>query len=453
MESRIFFWNVILRVGLLIITTFVFVWILESLENEWIFSLLTGAVVITLQIVLLTRYVLRLSRVLEQFIESIGNEEIPEIQFRTSRILFKGLKERSNIIKQGMNERRLEKEKYNQILNHVINSADIGLFCFRQNDKLLFINEVARSLISGRDITHMDEIKPLNEKLWRSLNGLKPGIPSVFRIGPGREPRDKFGGEQLFSIRLKAVTVFEEKYRLFSVHNIQEELHKNESDSWQKIIRVLTHEIMNAVAPMLSLTKSMQNRLTGKKDEELGKVLEALKVIEKTGEGLIDFTEEYRRLSLLPPPKKEMLNVEDTLAGIQVLVEGEASEKDIWISLKCKEPEASIFADKQQFEMVMLNLLKNSFDALTGRQHDRSVVISVQKSEGRVLLKLEDNGSGIPENLTDQVFVPFFSTKEEGSGIGLSLVRQIMNNHGGSVLLESIQGKKTVVTLSFPDKD
>ncbi len=450
MESRIFFWNVILRVGLLIITTFVFVWIVESRENEWIFSLLTCTVVITLQVVLLTRYVLRLSRVLEQFIESIGQEEIPEIQFRTGRILFRGLKERSNTIKQGMNARRLEKEKYNQILNHVINSADMGLFCFRHNGELLFINEAARSLLSGCNITHMDEIRPLNEKLWRSLSGLKPGIPGVFRIGPGRGSRDKVGGEQLFSIRLKAVTVFEDNYRLFSVHNIQEELHKNESDSWQKIIRVLTHEIMNAVAPMLSLTKSMQNRLAGKKDVELGKVLEGLKVIEKTGEGLVNFTEEYRRLSLLPPPKKEKLNVEDTLTGIQLLVEGEASEKGIRISMKCEEPGASIDADKQQFEMIMLNLLKNSFDALTGRQLDRLVAISVQKSEGRVELQVEDNGSGIPENMTDQVFVPFFSTKEEGSGIGLSLVRQIMNNHGGSILLESVQGEKTVVTLSFP---
>jgi signal transduction histidine kinase len=255
--------------------------------------------------------------------------------------------------------------------------------------------------------------------------------------------------EHLFSIRLKEVVILEEQYRLYSLQNIQEELHKNESDSWQKIIRVMTHEIMNSVAPMLSMTKSMKKNLRTDRDPDLKKFEESLNVIESTGEGLIGFTDNYRRLSQLPPPVKEKLNIEDALRKILLLVEEEAKILGVDISLNCEGQEAFIQADKQQFEMMVVNLLKNSFDALAEREGQRTIHISVVKSGGRTLVRVEDNGTGIEENLAEQVFVPFFSTKEEGSGIGLSLIRQIMNLHGGSVSLETEPGERTAVTLAF----
>jgi len=437
------------RVALIMATSFLFIWFAKTLMVEFLFTLLLGTFLIIMQILLLTRYVLGITRVIEQFIDAIGREETPEILFGTSEALFRKLKERSNAIKQSMNVRRLEKEKDDRILTHVINSADPGLFCFNSRGEVLFANESARHLISNHDLIHLEEIKPLNEKLWTVFNDLKPGSPRVIRLDQEPYRENAISSEQLISVRLKELRIFNESYKLFSLQNIQEELHKNETDSWQKIIRVLTHEIMNAVAPMLSLSKSLQTRLKTENGDEAGKVMDGLRMIENTGLGLVDFIEEYRRLSLLPPPKREILNLGEALGGIQLLFENEANERNIRLSIELEEPQEEVFADPHQFEMILLNLLRNSFDSFSDTRQDKHVTIRSQRREKRVLVQVEDNGAGISRELIDQVFVPFFSTKEKGSGIGLSLVRQIMNRHEGSIHLESIPGERTLVSLMF----
>ena len=449
-EGRIFFWNMMFRTGLLILSSLGFVFLIQSLDVELVFTLIIGILVIGLQAILLTRYVLQLGRVMEQFIDSIGLEGSPEIQFNTSGAMFKGLKERSNAIKQGMNAGRLERIRYNQIMDHVINSADMGLLCFYESGEPLFVNRAAMNLLSGHSISHLNGIRSLNKKLWTLISKARPDHPEVIRITSWSDSREGPGREQLFSFRLKEVNIFDETYRLFSLQNIEEELHKNEADSWQKIIRVLTHEIMNAVAPMLSLTKSMQSRIQKQINPETLRIQEGLRVIESTGEGLMKFTEEYRRLSLLPSPKKERIILARAIESVVLLLSQEAREKEIEITTQNPHPGEVIEADKQQLEMVLLNLLKNSFEAMENNDEKRRLKIRIEKEGKRILLKVVDNGLGIPEDLIDQVFVPFFSTKEDGSGVGLSLARQIMNNHGGSIYLESNPRKQTTVTLSFP---
>ena len=437
------------RVALLMATVFLFIWFVETLKVEILFTLLVGVFLITLQVFLLTRYVLGITRVIEQFIVAIGKEESPEILFGTGKALFRELKEQSNSIQQAMNARRLEKEKDDRILIHVINSADPGLFCFNSRGDVLFLNDSARGLVGNQALTNMDDILTLNEKLWVTFNELKPGSPRVVRLNQKYSQEKNIGSEQLLSIRLKEIKIFEEHYKLFSLQNIQEELHKNESDSWQKIIRVLTHEIMNAVSPMLSLSKSLQRKVKLENAKEAEKIQDGLKMIETTGKGLLEFIEEYRRLSLLPLPKRKKLKLTKVLEGILLLLENEAKEQNIQLTLELEEAGAELYADLQQFEMILVNLLKNSFDSFPETQQDRHVKILTQMIENRVLVKVEDNGVGIAQELIDQVFVPFFSTKEQGSGIGLSLARQVMNMHEGSIHLESLAGEGTTVTLAF----
>jgi two-component system nitrogen regulation sensor histidine kinase NtrY len=449
MESRIFFWNIFARVVLLIATSFLFVWLAQTTEVEILFIVLTGVVLIALQVLLLTRYVSGLARVMELFLDAVGKEEVPEILFRSGKAPFRKLMEKSNDIKEAMNARRLEKVKDEQILRHVINSADPGLFCFNSRGEALFTNGSARELISGHELSKLEELRSLNVKLFKVFSELLPGNHQVLRLNAGSSMDLTGRGEQLVSVRLKEIRIFDEHYKLFSLQNIQEELHKNESDSWQKIIRVLTHEIMNAMAPMLSLSKSLQTGLRTGKEIEMKKVSEGLSIIEVTGKGLIAFIEEYRRLSLLPLPKKEKLGLSATLDAILLLFDEEARDRGIQLSMKMEAPEAGILADPQQFEMVLLNLFRNAFDAFSETQKEKQVTLSTLKHGKRVLVKVEDNGMGIPEKQIDQVFVPFFSTKEQGSGIGLSLARQVMNNHQGSIYLESVPEEGTIVTLVF----
>jgi two-component system, NtrC family, nitrogen regulation sensor histidine kinase NtrY len=449
MNSRIFFSNILIRVVLIMATAFLFIWLTETLAVEFVFTLLAGILLILLQVYLLTRYVLGITRIMEQFIDAIGREETFEIQFGTGTALFQRLKQHSNSVKQAMNARRLEKEKGERILFHVINSADPALFCFNQRGEVMFVNDAARAFISGHEPHHLSEMKKTNRKLWEVLAELTPGSPRVVRLNQFIPPEGGFTREQLTSIRVKEVRIFDEYYKLFTLQNIQEELHKNESDSWQKIIRVLTHEIMNAVAPMLSLSKSLQKQVQADTVSDASRIREGLRMIETTGKGLIKFIEEYRRLSLLPPPKKEKLKLQDALDGIILLFDDEAKANQVSIHVEMEERELEVTADPHQFEMILLNLLRNSVESFTEYQRQRDLAVRAQRLGNKVLISVRDNGAGMAEELLDQVFVPFFSTKEGGSGIGLSLARQIMNNHEGSILLQSASGEGTVVTLEF----
>jgi C4-dicarboxylate-specific signal transduction histidine kinase len=206
---------------------------------------------------------------------------------------------------------------------------------------------------------------------------------------------------------------------------------------------------MNAVAPMLSLSKSLQTKLKSGKLDDVQKVREGLSMIENTGQGLMAFTEEYRRLSLLPPPKLRKLSLSEAFKGIGLLMESEAEKQKVQVELIEEEEGLEITADPQQLEMILLNLWKNALESFPEEQKNKRVVLRSLIQKGRVCIQLEDNGSGITPELIDQVFVPFFSTKERGSGIGLSLSRQIMNNHQGSIHLESVPGSRTVVSLAF----
>jgi nitrogen fixation/metabolism regulation signal transduction histidine kinase len=386
---------------------------------------------------------------MEQFIQAIGRKENPEIQFDGGGGLFQKLKEQSNAIKQDMNARRLEKEKDEQILIHVIDSADPGLFCFNSRGEVIFMNQSARKLIGDREAERLEDLEGINGKLYVQFKELKSGTPRVVRLPRGLETKEMQKSEQLVSIRLKEVRIFDESYRLFSLQDIQEELHKNESDSWQKIIRVLTHEIMNAVSPMLSLSKSLQQKIRHGEGEDMGKVLDGLKMIESTGRGLLDFVEEYRRLSLLPPPKKKDFQLHSALERILLMFENEGRAKKVHLELRTDDPHMEIHADPQQFEMILINLIRNSMDSFMGEQKEKNIQIRSMRIEKCIHVMVRDNGAGIEEELLDQVFVPFFTTKEEGSGIGLSLARQIMNNHEGSIHLESEPGKGTKITLVF----
>lgn len=449
MNRQIFFWNIMARIGLLIGTVLLLIWLIETQLVEMLFTLVVGILLIVLQVFLLTRYVSGITHVMEQFIQAIGREETPEIQFGSRKALFRKLKERSNAIKQAMNAQRLEKEKDEQILIHVIDSADPGLFCFNSRGEVIFMNQSARKMIGNREPGQLEDLKGINSKLYVQLREQRSGTPRVVRLAWGQGAEEMQKKEQLVSIRLKEVTIFDESYRLFSIQDIQEELHKNESDSWQKIIRVLTHEIMNAVSPMLSLSKSLQQKIKRGEGEDWGKVSDGLKLIESTGKGLLEFVEEYRRLSLLPPPKKKKFQLKAALERILLMFEDEAGEKRVHLSLSMDDPFAEIKADPQQFEMIMINLVRNSMDAFVVGKKNNSIEIQSQKMDTRIQVLVKDNGQGIAEELLDQVFVPFFSTKEQGSGIGLSLARQIMNNHEGSIHLESEQGLGTEITLIF----
>jgi nitrogen fixation/metabolism regulation signal transduction histidine kinase len=350
------------------------------------------------------------------------------------------LRERSNSIRTQLNAQRIDKEKQDRILRQLIEETDVALLFMNRENEVLFANGAASRILKDRTVRNLEEIREIQAKLWEYVQSGEAG-PRVLHL--------ETDSGQLYSVRRKEISLFEEEYRLISLQNIQEELHRHEADSWQKIIRVLTHEIMNAVAPMLSLTRSLQERVKDSKQVDAGRIYGSLQVIRDTGEGLIAFTEEYRKLALLPPPRKANVELPRLIRHVLTLMDVEASDRQVQISQQIPAGSMVISADRQQLEMVLLNVLRNSLDALEECTHQGKIHISLRTGEGQVHLHIRDNGSGIAPDIIDQVFVPFFTTREKGSGIGLSLARQVMNNHGGSIHLDSQPEDGTEVRLSF----
>ena len=254
------------------------------------------------------------------------------------------------------------------------------------------------------------------------------------------------------AIQYEEIKLNRQLIRLYSFQNIQGELEAQELEAWQKLIRILTHEIMNSVAPIASLSSTLREIVNGSGELDegaLGMVRNSLGVIQKRSEGLLDFTETYRSLTRVPPPKFQLIDGKALLQETHTLFVPEMKEKKIDFILHLPPGDVNFQGDPNLLEQVLINLIKNAKDAVLDVDNPR-VDLHLQKSANeKVMVMVADNGSGIPPEAMEQIFVPFYTTKKEGSGIGLSLSRQILRLHKGTIEAQSETGKGTVFTISI----
>jgi len=262
------------------------------------------------------------------------------------------------------------------------------------------------------------------------------------------------------SILVKATELkFENnEIKLVSFQDITNELDKKELDSWQRLIRVLTHEIMNSISPITSLTsvisgyfkKDNTENQTSVKDIDnmiVSKTLSGLNTIEETGKGLLDFVDKYRSLTSLPKPNLCKFRIDSLFQRCKLLMESDLSE-NIKIITSVYPEDLTIEADFAQIEQILINLIKNAFEALTDNSKG-TIQLKAFCTDESAIIQVEDDGSGISSDIIEDIFVPFYTTKKSGSGIGLSLSKQIMQNHNGTISVNSTTEKGSVFTLRF----
>lgn len=234
-----------------------------------------------------------------------------------------------------------------------------------------------------------------------------------------------------------------ETITLLAIKDISNELNEKESESWNKLTRVLTHEIMNTIAPIVSLSQTLS--LRPGTDE---KVIRGLGVIREQSERLMEFTESYRRLSYMPEPKKKRFSLTNSLHNLGLLLQSDFENAHIHFILRSTPSDIYIEGDGKQLSQVFLNLLKNSMQSLEGKT-DGQIEVTLEVTN-KLYIRLLDNGRGIPMELQEKIFVPFFTTKTEGTGIGLSLCRQIIKRHGGNFYLQESRQGKTIFVIEWP---
>ncbi|KAA6317887.1 hypothetical protein EZS27_032030, partial [termite gut metagenome] len=280
--------------------------------------------------------------------------------------------------------------------------------------------------------------------------GQKPYLPETLLISPAYETRvvnlEKDGASWEMAVSSTSFLSQGKERLLISLKNIHSVLEQNETEAWQKLIRVLTHEIMNSITPVISLSETLSERdISSQPDNKEYKVmLQAMQTIHRRSKGLLNFVENYRRLTRIPTPVYTRVSVRELFSDLHKLFPGKE------IRIESPNPDVWLTVDRAQIEQVLINLLKNAKEACMKKPNPLiEMKITEHKQSGQATLMVQDNGEGILPEVMDKIFVPFFTTKPTGSGIGLSLCKQIMTRHGGSISVSSPAGKGSCFQLKF----
>jgi nitrogen fixation/metabolism regulation signal transduction histidine kinase len=420
-------------------TSFLFIWAISQ-DNKIVTSI-SLAILWFVEIILLIRYINLTNRNLLFFLNSIQLDDT-SITFNKNRKLpFKSLYEEFNRIVILFDKLKTEKEIEHQYFEHIIKHAETGLCAWDSNERIHLFNKAAKILLKLPHITSLSGLKAVNEELPARLLKMKPGKQELLSL----------------YVRISEFNLGEENIKLATFQNIHPELEEKESEAWQKLIKVLTHEIVNSVSPIKlvssTLMKSVETReglKSGKQltAENIKNIHEGLNAIYNRSIGLSKFVDDYKTITDIPKPNFETVRVEDFIQNIIVLLKEGIIKSNIDLVVNIDPKDQVLVIDKKMMEQVIINLIKNAVHSLTDRINPQ-IKINGYEERGRYLMSIEDNGCGIPFNTLDYIFMPFFTTKKGGSGIGLTLSRQIMKAHDGLMSVVSKEEEGTTTTMIF----
>ncbi|HLO60287.1 MAG TPA: ATP-binding protein [Bacteroidales bacterium] len=444
MVLKSFYINILVRVAFIVLSSMILAVIVHNIEHGYYYTLAGMLILIGIQALLLINVVNRTNADLIKFFSSVHDHD-SSIRFPADNNSFEKLRQKLNELNSTIQQIRMENEKSAQFLQTVVNHVSIGLMSFDHDGNPGIFNRAVKEFIN---VNHPGTLKIKDPDLYQILQNIQPGHEILHKI----KIKD-----QLQSILIRATELkFENRViRLISFENITRELDRKELDSWQRLIRVLTHEIMNSVSPVTSLTSVIsgyfkengQIRKPGDISERIiNKTLEGLNTIEETGKGLLDFVDTYRTLTALPKSRFSPFKIANLFSSCKLLMDSGISDK--FIQVEVNPPDLMLTADFSQVEQVLINLVKNATEALENSR-DGAIRLSAFYQETDVIIRVEDNGPGIPDEIITDIFMPFFTTKANGSGIGLSLSKQIMQNHNGTLSVVS-DTNGTIFTLAFP---
>ena len=443
--------NVFLRTAFLCLSIFILFYLLK--ETNLIATTFIVVILIIVQIFSLIQFIQKTNKEIAKFFNSIRYSDFSQ-SFR-SNIKGSSFEELSSAFSEVIEEfrkTRTEKEEHYRYLQTIVQHVGIGLMAFKIDGGVELINTAAKRLLKINSLKNISELSGLSKPLVNSLREIKAGEKTLVKIAHNNELSQ-------LSIYAAEFKLRDSHYTLVSISNIQSELEEREMEAWQNLIRVLTHEIMNSVTPIISLSSTANSLLEesdkkagglhGLNDENLEDLRGALNTIIKRSKGLLHFVDDYRNLTRVPIPNFQIINIYGLFDRIQKLFADQLVEKKLRFSYSVSPSDLEVTADPDLIEQVIINLILNSFNALSVASNPEIKLTSKIDNNGSVIIQVSDNGHGIPEELYEKIFIPFFTTRKEGSGIGLSLSRQIMRLHKGGITVRSIPLQETVFTLRF----
>ncbi len=438
--------QVILRITLILANAILLAWIFGDMRL--FFNQVILIIILIGQIWELIHYINLTNRELTRLFLAIKHDD-----FSTTfnqKGLGKSFKELQNSmvdIIESYREVKIEKEAQYQFLQLLVNRIQVGIISLL-DENIILINPVAEKILGIRDL-----------KNWKLLEQHNPTVAEELgQDGKKLIEIKSHEGTKSLAVEISTVLMIDKRYKLITLQDINSEIEQKEIEAWHKLIRILTHEIMNSVTPISSLSETMQTMLIDKngiqkelpnlRDDTIKDILFSLSTIQKRSESLLDFVENYRKLTRVPKPVIQQIQLKPWLASLENLMREELTRESISLSIHLDDENHALNLDPTLIEHVIINLLRNSTHALEGRP-DKRIEIKSYDDESAIVIEVSDNGKGIPEKEIKDIFIPFFSTKKDGSGIGLSLSKQIMSLHGGRIRVRSKVAEGTSFYLTF----
>ncbi len=440
--------RVILRVVLLGCTMGLFMFMV--VRPNMLFAAMLMALIVVLQLVEIFRFVSQTNRKLTRFLESVRYSDFIS-GFASDNKLGKSFKDLNlafNEVLEAFRKARSEKEEHWQYLNTVVQQVRTGILSFDTEGNVQLVNANAKRFLGITNIKNLRELIDINPGLYHAIHSAESGKSELYK-----------GSNELYlTVQATELRIRGTDIKLVTLQNIQPELQKQELEAWQNLTKVLRHEIMNSITPISSLTSTLSDILDHEMEARDGHYIlneegaddlrEGLSTIANRSKGLIKFIDAYREYTSLPKPKLVTVRLRELLDHVSQLMKTELRKTQIQFECTCDSEYLTIQADVEMIEQVLINLLKNAIEALSETENPR-LSLKGYYHENAIKIEVIDNGAGIIPEALERIFVPFYTTKRTGSGIGLSLSRQIMQMHNGSITAKSEPDVQTIFTLKF----
>ena len=449
MASDRFHAGMTLRVALILSTALLLSYV--AMRTDWYVSMGLLALAVLGETMMLIHFATRWSREVTRFLDAVAFDDVTasfgsisgdtafgELGLAMDRVIAK--------LRLG----RAEREEQALYLKTLVNHVPVALIAVERGEKVTLLNFAARRLFEG-PCAMTSDFPRHGEAFAAGLENLKTGEGQILRM------ERKTGAVQLKAVATD-LTLAGRQRRLISLQNIESELTAHELAAWQTVIRVMAHEVMNSLTPVTSLAATAQGLVTQAaadlpKDDSrkalLNDAAEALETVTRRSEGLLHFVQNHRRLTKRMVAKSERLKLERVFARLKRLLAADLDTRGVTLFTSIEPATLELDADPELLDQALINLMRNAIEALRDTTAGKIELAASHDLDGRTVIKVIDNGLGIPLEQREKVFVPFFTTKRQGSGVGLTLARQIMTVHGGMIVLSETVGGGTTVTMRF----
>lgn len=405
------------------------------------------------QVFELIRFLKQAQEELNQFVESVHYRDFSRyFAEKHDSALLDSLRKGFNEINTTFKSINREKETQHQHLQKILEVVDTGILTYDQDSgEVLLMNEAIKKLLHIPFMKTVHYLEKREQLLYAEVLNLQPGQTKITTAHTAQ--LDKSNLKLLLS-----ATAWQSngnKFKLVAFQNVNEALDETESQAWQKLLNVMTHEIMNSIAPISSLADTLKNRLkeavvTGATTEDFEDLEVGVGTIKRRSEGLLKFAQTYRNLSKITTLNLTEVNIRELFANLHRLMQPTLAQKQIQLHIELPDQQVSLQADPNLLDQVLINLLVNAIEAVKDTPEPEVTLSAHIGRDGRIVLKVADNGAGMSREVQEKIFIPFFSTKKQGSGIGLSLCKQIVMLHRGTIQVQSEEGVGTVFILRFP---